>query len=166
MPQYIVWCLTITLHAPARFLFVAIYYQYYLKELRHHKHYLANLTCGLNIIENISLLGLTYLTSSGAYRKCYNFRISLRNERGYSSNMFSFSEFHEKFFITFMAASELYMLITCYILKYERKSTSGDQLQAYSLKIKTRLLVVNVISFTIAGYFFVRHNKYCEPGSK
>lgn len=65
-----------------------------------------------------------------------------------------------------MATSELYMLLTCIILKYYRKNAAMDKFEVFSLRMKTRLLIVNAISFTTAGYFFLRHNKYCEPGSK
>lgn len=74
MTQYIVWCTVITLHAPSRFLFAAINHQFYLKEVKHHKRWLANVAYYLNIIENLALLGLTYLTSSGAYGNSFLYR--------------------------------------------------------------------------------------------
>lgn len=65
--QYITWCITVTLHAPARFLFIIIYYRYNLKILKQQKRYLAKLLSFLNILENLSLLGLTYVSSSTIY---------------------------------------------------------------------------------------------------
>lgn len=35
-----------------------------------------------------------------------------------------------------------------------------------SLRCKRTLLFVNIVSFWFAGYFFLRHNSYCEPGGK
>lgn len=67
MTQYVVWVTAITVHAGPRFLFISIYYRYYLKMIKHQKQYLAKVACSLNVIENISLLGLTYLSSSGSY---------------------------------------------------------------------------------------------------
>lgn len=68
--------------------------------------------------------------------------------------------------MTFMVTSELYMILTCLMLKYSIKSTAIDKFDRYSIRMKTRLLILNVLSFTIAGYFFIRHNEYCEPGSE
>ncbi|XP_065215616.1 post-GPI attachment to proteins factor 2-like isoform X2 [Planococcus citri] len=140
MTQYIVWVTAVTLHSGPRFLFISIYYRYYLKMIKHQKQYIAKVACTLNVIENISLLGLTYLSSAGSYA------------------------IHEKCFITFMASSELYMLLTCILFRYHRKTNTMDKFEAFSLRMKTRLLIVNAISFSTAGYFFLRHNKYCEPG--
>lgn len=33
-----------------------------------------------------------------------------------------------------------------------------------SLRFKRTLFFVNISSFWLAGYFFLRHNSYCEPG--
>lgn len=67
LPQYIVWCTTITLHMPARFLFIFLYYRYNSKLPQRQIQYLAKVVAVLNIIENLSLLGLTYVTSSAVY---------------------------------------------------------------------------------------------------
>lgn len=40
------------------------------------------------------------------------------------------------------------------------------RIEEKSLRLKRNLFVTNVISFTLAGYFFMRHNSYCEPGGK
>lgn len=58
------------------------------------------------------------------------------------------------------------MLLTCLALKFARKNNTLDKSEVYSTHIKLRLLIINFLSFIIAGYFFVRHNNYCEPGSK
>ncbi|XKL63823.1 hypothetical protein PGB90_006187 [Kerria lacca] len=103
--QYITWCITVTLHAPARFLYsINLYFSRFLQEI------------------------------------------------------------HEKCFIIFVVSSQLYMLLTCLALKFARKNNTLDKSEVYSTHIKLRLLIINFLSFIIAGYFFVRHNNYCEPG--
>lgn len=39
----------------------------------------------------------------------------------------------------------------------------ANNVEGRSLRLKVKLLTVNILSFVIAGYFFVRHNNYCEP---
>jgi hypothetical protein len=65
--------------------------------------------------------------------------------------------------VTFMATSELYMMLTCYLLRSMRRSPP-DNVEARSLRIKYQLLAVNLTSFAMAIYFYMRHNSYCEPG--
>lgn len=65
-----------------------------------------------------------------------------------------------------MVTSELYMLLTCLMHKYATNSTAIDKYTRFSIYSKIRLLIVNALSFIAAGYFFIRHNDYCEPGSK
>lgn len=78
---------------------------------------------------------------------------------------FSFSGIHEKSFITFMCSSELYMLISTILLHKGRISkTLMTNLEVRSLKYKKYLTAINMISFAIAGYCFLRHNAYCESG--
>jgi hypothetical protein len=76
---------------------------------------------------------------------------------------FYFTVVHERCFVTFMVTSELYMILTCYLLRSMRRSPP-DNIEARSLRIKYQLLAVNLISFAMAIYFFIRHNSYCEPG--
>jgi len=77
--------------------------------------------------------------------------------------IFIFAVVHERCFVTFMVTSELYMMLTCYLLRSMRRSPP-DNIEARSLRIKYQLLAVNVTSFALAIYFFIRHNSYCEPG--
>jgi len=62
-----------------------------------------------------------------------------------------------------MITSELYMILTCYLLRSMRRSPP-DNIEARSLRIKYQLLAVNLLSFAMAVYFFIRHNSHCEPG--
>ena len=64
-----------------------------------------------------------------------------------------------------MLSSELYMLLLCGLLKSSR-STPPSELEVTSLQVKWRLAAANLLSFLLAGYVFIRHNTYCEEGSK
>lgn len=75
------------------------------------------------------------------------------------NNHFYFTVVHERCFVTFMVTSELYMILTCYLLRSMRRSPP-DNIEARSLRIKYQLLAVNLMSFAMAVYFFIRHNSY------
>lgn len=60
------------------------------------------------------------------------------------------------------------MLIS-YILSRNFRKRLADTLTAEerkSLNCKMWLFFINILSFAFAGYFFGRHNEYCEPGGK
>lgn len=75
------------------------------------------------------------------------------------------SAIHEKCFMTFMLTSELYMVMTCILLSRFRAQPPNN-VESKSLRLKYQLLAINMVSFALAGYFFIRHNLYCEPGGK
>lgn len=76
-----------------------------------------------------------------------------------------FSGIHEKSFVTFICASELNMLISSILLKKGRLTkTVMTKSEVRSLKCKIYFTFVNMVSFGIAGYCFLRHNAYCESG--
>lgn len=137
--QRLVWGAAIAMHAVPRFLFTTIYRRYYRDVLNTRAQRWANVAIALNIIENVALIGLTFIPSA------YNYAI------------------HEKCFMTFMVTSELYMVLTCVILTRFRKQPA-DNVESRSLRLKYQLLAINMVSFALAGYFFIRHNLYCEPG--
>ncbi|XP_039285233.1 post-GPI attachment to proteins factor 2 [Nilaparvata lugens] len=137
--QRLVWGAAIAVHAVPRFLFTSMYRKYYRDVLRNRAQRLATLACALNIIENIALIGLTFIPSA------YNYAI------------------HEKCFMTFMVTSELYMVLTCILLTRYREQPA-DNVENRSLRLKYQLLAINMVSFALAGYFFIRHNLHCEPG--
>ncbi|XP_047119126.1 post-GPI attachment to proteins factor 2-like [Schistocerca piceifrons] len=138
-PQRYVWRTAIAVHALPRLLVAKMYHRYYQSVLYPGIHFLAAIACWLNVMENLALIGLTFISSAENYA------------------------IHEKCFITFMITSELYMLLTCYLLRKFRRFPP-DNVESRSLKIKHQLLVINLTSFAMAGYFFKRHNWYCEPG--
>jgi hypothetical protein len=57
------------------------------------------------------------------------------------------------------------MVIMCLLL-YRSRNIPATFLENKSLRVKTQLVLVNLVSFALAGYAFVRHNAYCEEGSK
>ncbi|CAH0714505.1 unnamed protein product, partial [Brenthis ino] len=48
------------------------------------------------------------------------------------------------------------------LTKYRRRPTL-THLEILSMKLKWRAFFVNVGSFAFAAYFFLRHNRLCEP---
>ena len=55
-------------------------------------------------------------------------------------------------------------LVTILWRRFRRYKRS--RLETKSLRLKTRLCIFNICCFSLASYFFIRHNTYCEPGSK
>ncbi|XP_077292971.1 post-GPI attachment to proteins factor 2-like [Arctopsyche grandis] len=137
-PQNFFWKFAIALHALPRYFTTSMYYTYYVSRLKREVHLLAVFACILNAIEVTSLIGLSFWDSTDNY------------------------PVHKTCFITFVGASELYMLLSCILLK-KHKRTSPTELERFSLKLKWSLLTINVVCFVTAGYFFTRHNTYCEP---
>ncbi|XP_049867926.1 post-GPI attachment to proteins factor 2 [Pectinophora gossypiella] len=138
-PQRTIWRTAINVHAPLRFFIVYLRGQYYKNVVRENCFIVAKLALFLNIMENIALIGLTHWTSSLHY------------------------PFHETCFKTFIGTSIFYMFFTCMMLtKYRRRPTVSNK-EMYSVKLKWRAFFVNVGSFAFAAYFFLRHNKLCEP---
>ncbi|KAG8223591.1 hypothetical protein J437_LFUL004112 [Ladona fulva] len=137
-PQIYVWDLSIALHAAPRLLVASMYYKYYLSVLSPLSYALARMACWLNVVENFALIGLSFISSANNYY------------------------YHEKCFITFMVTSEIYMMLTCYLLK-KKRSIPPSNIESLSLRVKWKLLLINMTSFITAGYLFLRHNWYCEP---
>lgn len=81
--------------------------------------------------------------------------------------LFFFTAYHEVCFKTFIGASIIYMLLTCMMLtKYRRRRQTITLSETASVKLKWRSFFVNVGSFAFAAYFFLRHNRLCEPYGK
>lgn len=77
-----------------------------------------------------------------------------------------FPEIHKNCFCTFIAVSELYMLLSYYLNKSARRETNLSHSESKSVNLKRNLFVINITSIALAGYFFVRHNDRCEDGSE
>ncbi|CAH2247027.1 post-GPI attachment to proteins factor 2 [Pararge aegeria] len=138
-PQRSIWRVAIYSHAPFRFLIVFLRWKYYSSVISQNCAFIVKLAVFLNILENLSLIGLTHWTSSKNY------------------------PLHEACFKTFIGSSIFYMFFACMMLTKYRRRTTLTHLEIYSVKLKWRSFFVNVGSFTFAAYFFLRHNRLCEP---
>lgn len=57
------------------------------------------------------------------------------------------------------------MLISYILNRHSRKMLEMISIvERKSLQLKRTLFFVNISSFWLAGFFFWRHNSYCEPG--
>ncbi|XP_068239250.1 post-GPI attachment to proteins factor 2-like isoform X2 [Palaemon carinicauda] len=141
VPQRYIWRAAIAVHSAPRFLLAAMYNSFMKRILPNADNYqiMVRVTTTLNVIENIALLGLSFVSSKENYT------------------------IHKLFFIVFMVCSELYMVITCLLLK-ENKNRLISHLERVAYLKKKQLMTANLTSFFVALYFFYRHNTYCEPG--
>lgn len=68
-PQSTLWRTAIYCHAPVRFYIVYLRYKYYTSIIQSSWVTIVNLAVFLNVIENLTLIGLTHWTSSENYSK-------------------------------------------------------------------------------------------------
>lgn len=139
-PQRFVWQMAISAHFLPRLMVARMYLKYFEDKIRKNRRKLGYLAVALNTIENFSLLGLSLFTSNTAYN------------------------IHRDCFVTFIATSEAYMLLSYFLNKNGRKTVEMTPIEKKSLRFKRDLFIVNMMCFAAAGYFFVRHNNHCEPG--
>uniref|UniRef100_T1JLR0 Splicing factor YJU2 n=1 Tax=Strigamia maritima TaxID=126957 RepID=T1JLR0_STRMM len=140
-PQRYIWRICIALHAAPRVLAALCYYKHYRQRFGYFDKswiVIIRITFLLNLIEILALIGLTYVSSTENY------------------------DVHEKCFIAFMACSEIYMLLSCYLFK--KCMNSASTLERRSLRWKRILALTNILAFIVALYYFWRHNNYCEAG--
>jgi len=140
IPQKYAWNLSIALHSAPRFLFCSMYWSFFQNRLASSSHRILNLAYVayyLNFLENVSLLGLSFVPSGEVFLV------------------------HATCFILFILSSISYMTISTYILFPRLKSKSP--LERISHKYKKSLLHATVVSVILCCYFYWRHNEYCEP---
>ncbi|XP_076058158.1 acyltransferase PGAP2-like isoform X4 [Oratosquilla oratoria] len=141
IPQRYIWRAAIALHSAPRFLLAAMYFNFNKRVMPNYRFYqnAVKVNTVLNVVENLALLGLSFVSSKENY------------------------DLHKVFFVVFMVCSECYMLLTFLLLR-DQKFRLTSHLERQAFNIKRNLMKANIVSFFVALYFFYRHNTYCEPG--
>ncbi|XP_063806895.1 post-GPI attachment to proteins factor 2 isoform X3 [Pseudophryne corroboree] len=131
-PQRYIWRLCIGLHSAPRLLIAVAYLNFY--QGIGSSYSLSHINFMFNVLEIVSLLLLTYISSSENHG------------------------IHQLAFALFMFFSLMYMVVTILIWrkakKYERRSYNW----------KKRLFSFYLLAFVVSMMFYIRHNMFCEPG--
>ncbi|XP_054650270.1 post-GPI attachment to proteins factor 2-like isoform X1 [Dunckerocampus dactyliophorus] len=166
-PECHIWRFCIGLHSAPRFLVAFIYFKFYKMcfTSKFPERSLAYLSLAFSVLENLGLLLLSYVSSKETYL------------------------LHQEGFILFILSSLIYMLITCRLWKTIKRYSLNPEVSsppptppivymtsyvclfsflssqdAKSHHWKVRFLLLNVCFSAFAGFFYVKHNLYCESG--
>nr|XP_057935697.1 post-GPI attachment to proteins factor 2-like [Doryrhamphus excisus]XP_057935698.1 post-GPI attachment to proteins factor 2-like [Doryrhamphus excisus]XP_057935699.1 post-GPI attachment to proteins factor 2-like [Doryrhamphus excisus]XP_057935700.1 post-GPI attachment to proteins factor 2-like [Doryrhamphus excisus] len=140
-PECHIWRFCIGLHSAPRFLVAFIYFKFYKMRFtsRFPERSLAYLSLAFSVLENLGLLLLSYVSSRETYFV------------------------HKEGFILFILSSLINMLITCRLWKAIKKYSLNPE-DAKSHHWKVRFLLLNVCFCAFAGFFYIKHNLYCQSG--
>ncbi|XP_071949445.1 post-GPI attachment to proteins factor 2-like [Antedon mediterranea] len=143
-PSCYVWRIAIALCSPTRLALAFMHFMYFYNYSRANARYkfLCILCIFFEVLENLSLIGLTYISSR------------------------ELKEVHEMLFLVFQASSMLFMLCICVMYKKYIKYSDSENIisEKRTLYSKMSVFALDILSCLIAVYFFLRHNRYCEAG--
>lgn len=137
-PQKNVWRAAIASQALIRILVLYMYYRHYRENTFKWARNITNITIFTYIVENISLVTLSFWSSNENYA------------------------FHKTSFTAFLIMSFMHMFMSFIVAKYCR-NTSMEAIDHFSVSWKLRTMMLNTFAIFLACYFFYRHNMYCEP---
>ncbi|KAJ8280150.1 hypothetical protein GJAV_G00051120 [Gymnothorax javanicus] len=140
-PERYIWRFCIGLHSAPRFLIAVAYFAFYQRRVtRNFKAVLLRYLCLIcAFVENSGLLVLTFVSSNEAFN------------------------IHSKGFMVFSGSALIHMVITWGLWEViGMYSVNHELLKSY--RWKKRLCISSLILSAVAGAFYWKHNKYCEPG--
>lgn len=146
-PEKYIWRFCIAYHCmPRTVLHTSVYwnqYQDWAAEIDSPLYKWAiRATSLLHVIENLSLVTLTFVSSSENY------------------------PIHARSFGTFMTSATLHMLLTIYVQRKAKQMLGFNEAQQRAYRVKVFACLTNISVFLFSMYLFMRHNEHCEPGGK
>jgi len=141
IPQKYVWNICIAIHSAPRFLFAALNRNILQERLNCCGAWtpLIKLNYLCNVLENICLVGLSFVASTEIFI------------------------IHKICFITFLATYMGSLVITAGLLLPRCGYQAKNRAEQKSYRYKRFILKASFVCLIAAGYFYYRHNEYCEP---